>query len=139
MAGKKGAIWKDKMSSEMRLENRKLSKNKWQREHKELALEIGRKWYRSHPEHVAKKMIRNKERVVSNLKWVRDLKSKIGCTDCGEKDIRCLDFHHLDSSLKTRCVSEMMMYSIITIKKEIEKCVLLCANCHRKKTFINLI
>lgn len=55
------------------------------------------------------------------------------CSCCGyNKNITCLDFHHLRD--KKNSISKMVLqgYSIKLIKEEIKKCKLLCANCHRK-------
>lgn len=55
------------------------------------------------------------------------------CKRCGESDIRVLDFNHLDPSMKFMGVSRMIYSgkSIEAILEEIEKCEVLCANCHR--------
>ena len=53
-----------------------------------------------------------------------------GCIVCGEKEVSCLDFHHLHS--KDMLVSQMLARSDEKLKAEIAKCVVLCANCHRK-------
>jgi len=50
--------------------------------------------------------------------------------DCGVCDIECLDYHHIDQK-----ALEKRVPSIHTFKKSIEemiKCVVVCANCHRK-------
>lgn len=55
------------------------------------------------------------------------------CEICGyNRNIAALQFHHLDPSLKehgldSRKLSNMSMESIL---KEVEKCQLLCSNCH---------
>ena len=62
-------------------------------------------------------------------KW----KSLQECSLCGENEAVCLDFHHeLDN--KERNVSELINYgrSWKSIKKEIDKCIVVCSNCHRK-------
>ncbi len=61
--------------------------------------------------------------------------SQHGCIDCGEKEPACLDFDHVKGD-KFMEVSMMVRngYSISKVKKEIEKCEIRCANCHRKKT-----
>ena len=66
--------------------------------------------------------------------WIRDYKSERGCS-CGEKHPAALDFHHRDENTKVSAISEMMMRGLkkVLILAEIEKCDLLCANCHRKK------
>jgi len=56
------------------------------------------------------------------------------CEQCGETDPRVLEFHHIgdkDSDI-TRLVSGG--WSIKRIQMEIDKCQVLCANCHRKVT-----
>lgn len=59
------------------------------------------------------------------------------CIKCGfeydGKNSACFDFHHRERSKKTfgtnlACFNK---YSLLRIKKEIKKCDLLCANCHR--------
>lgn len=57
------------------------------------------------------------------------------CIDCGELNPVCLDFDHVSGD-KTRNISDMIHagVSIETLKTEMEKCVIRCANCHRKKT-----
>lgn len=56
-----------------------------------------------------------------------------GCVVCGESDLRCLDLHHKDPSKKKFTLS-ISNYSRTeeAWKEEIEKCITLCANCHRK-------
>lgn len=63
------------------------------------------------------------------------LKNKC-CLHCGESDIRCLEFNHIDPSQKERNISNLITQtnSWKRIVKEIEKCEILCANCHRKVT-----
>jgi hypothetical protein len=63
------------------------------------------------------------------IKYLSDKK----CIECGINDIRVLDFDHKHS--KHLEISKMMgSYSWKSILKEIEKCDILCANCHRIKT-----
>ena len=56
---------------------------------------------------------------------------KDGCTRCDEKDPACLDFHHLGG--KDAKVSSLVNCSEQRLRAEIEKCIVLCANCHRKE------
>ena len=56
-----------------------------------------------------------------------------GCFMCNETFKQCLEFHHLDSSTKEGNISQLISRgSLIKVQEEIEKCVILCANCHRK-------
>jgi hypothetical protein len=54
------------------------------------------------------------------------------CIDCGETDPIVLEFDH--RSDKKYNVSEMGNLSIENVEKEIQKCDIRCANCHRRKT-----
>jgi hypothetical protein len=57
------------------------------------------------------------------------------CTDCGEGDVVVLDFDHVTG---TKCSSVSAMIggaiSIRRLQAEIDKCVVRCSNCHRRKT-----
>ena len=63
------------------------------------------------------------------------------CIDCGlETDIfDVYDFHHLDPETKVCNISELIgegKNNWATIRAELDKCVLLCANCHRIRGYI---
>ena len=45
---------------------------------------------------------------------------------------QALEFHHTDSSTKDFTISSGHTRSWERMKKEIDKCILLCANCHRE-------
>lgn len=78
---------------------------------------------------VAKNKLKRRERFL-------ELKSTLKCNRCGENDIACLDFHHTDKDDKDFSISAVVKdYSWDRILEEIEKCEVLCANCHRKEHF----
>lgn len=55
------------------------------------------------------------------------------CQSCGySKCLAALEFHHTDPEEKDFTVSENKGRSFDNIKQELDKCVLLCANCHRE-------
>jgi L-lysine 2,3-aminomutase len=58
------------------------------------------------------------------------------CIDCGESDPVVLDFDHIDPSQKTQTISRLMSghRKWETILPEVRKCVVRCANCHRRRT-----
>jgi thiol-disulfide isomerase/thioredoxin len=57
------------------------------------------------------------------------------CVDCGEKDVRVLEFDHMDIATKNYNVANMYAsHSWENILAEIEKCEIRCANHHRIKT-----
>ena len=54
------------------------------------------------------------------------------CQNCGyDKCIQALEFHHLDPSIKDFSLSGVTK-SWKNLKIELDKCILLCANCHRE-------
>lgn len=55
------------------------------------------------------------------------------CTDCGLKteNIAVYEFHHVGE--KDANVSRLLQHAWDVILKELDKCVLLCANCHRTR------
>ena len=56
------------------------------------------------------------------------------CSSCGKTYPNvCYDFHHIDRKTKYKEVSCMIteMYSWEDIKNELDKCILVCSNCHR--------
>lgn len=95
--------------------------------------EYERKWYAT-PEGKAKRLAINERRRDRQRDWFEQLKIDMGgCNICGEAHPATLDFHHLSPAHKTAGISEMVKNaSRAKILEEIKKCVLLCANCHRK-------
>lgn len=68
--------------------------------------------------------------------WMLELKSK-PCTDCRHKfPACCMDFDHREPAKKKFNVGSMFAhhYARELIELEIEKCDLVCANCHRIRT-----
>ena len=67
-------------------------------------------------------------------KYLFDILSESKCIDCREKDIIVLDFDHVTN--KRFGIAEMYRncYSLKAVEDEIKKCVVRCANCHRRKT-----
>ena len=67
-------------------------------------------------------------------KYIFNKLSQSHCYDCGEKDILVLEFDHISD--KKLGISEMYKnsYSLKSLEKELKRCVVRCANCHRRKT-----
>lgn len=59
------------------------------------------------------------------------------CKICGyNKYIGALEFHHLDPSLKDFTISHLKSYTFDSVViNELDKCILVCANCHREIHF----
>lgn len=65
--------------------------------------------------------------------WLDKLKKSEECGRCGLKDHRVLDFHHKDGSSKSFSIANGVVngMNIDRLQTEINKCVILCSNCHR--------
>lgn len=64
--------------------------------------------------------------------WFVELKKTLSCMECGEMKYWRLAFHHRNSKTKDTEVSQMITdhASKNRILKEIDKCNVLCHNCH---------
>jgi len=64
--------------------------------------------------------------------WMTEYKSTLKCVECGFDNPVALQFHHRDPSQKVIEIGEARNqgWSIKRILEEIEKCDVLCANCH---------
>lgn len=67
--------------------------------------------------------------------WLLSILITKSCVDCGESDPIVLDFDHVRGK-KAKAISQMVNHgtSRTNILREIEKCEVRCANCHRRKT-----
>ena len=93
-----------------------------------------------HKEPVRKQYLKNRQSLlVDKCKTIviNHLKSSV-CVDCGENDILVLDFDHIDPHTKEFSISRLVLRGTSTqrLKKEMAKCEIRCANCHRKRTAI---
>jgi hypothetical protein len=93
--------------------------------------EYHRKYSREHYQKNKSKYIQKARRHRSQLsKWVKSLRTK--CLLCGETEICCLDFHHMSGKEAGIAQAVYKGWSKDRIIEEINKCVVLCSNCHRK-------
>lgn len=69
------------------------------------------------------------------LALVNDLKNA-PCVDCGVRyPPYVMDFDHRDPNTKYRTVSQLLSHgSERRVVEEIDKCDLVCSNCHRERT-----
>lgn len=94
-------------------------------------LTVDQRWHYRNVEWNKKRTLRRR----ANLRrWVNDEKRDRRCKQCGSDSPGCLDFHHQKESEKKMDVGTMITYGYgrDSLRTEIEKCVVLCANCHRK-------
>ena len=93
-------------------------------------------WYQRNKEEHKKTAKKNKhvaKKVAREYIW--NYLSDHPCIDCGNSDPHVLEFDHIRGK-KKKTISQLAGegYSIKAIDKELAKCVVRCANCHRIKT-----
>jgi hypothetical protein len=72
----------------------------------------------------------NRERVLEYLQ-------SHPCIDCGERDLVVLEFHHVRGEKRDHVGCLLRdCYEWRVVAAEIAKCVVLCANCHRRRTAV---
>lgn len=88
-------------------------------------------YYQNNKQYYADKA---KNRKLRNRLLFAEFKKSLKCEQCGEDHIATLDFHHNDPSSKDILVSKAIATgrSLKSVFDEVEKCTVLCSNCHRK-------
>ena len=84
------------------------------------------------------KNIQRQKKYRNNIrKFIQEYKSQKFCVDCKEKyPYWIMEFDHLkDKEFNISKASENTA-SLEKIKKEIEKCEVVCSNCHKNRTFL---
>ena len=100
---------------------------------KECVKEYKKKHYSENKEYYLEKARTYRQKCREDL---NDYKNTLKCSICGEDRWWVLDFHHLDPSEKESTVANLAHNgSIQKVKNEIEKCIVLCANCHRDEHY----
>jgi hypothetical protein len=98
-----------------------------------------RKHYYANREYYIKKSYKKRNEL---REWVYNLKKETPCMDCKKSfPYYVMDFDHIkEQGYKINTISRLINTgSIRQVKEEIEKCELVCANCHRIRTFSRLI
>ncbi|MEG1299907.1 MAG: hypothetical protein RSC93_04330 [Erysipelotrichaceae bacterium] len=81
------------------------------------------------PEHLDRNKIVSQKKKSLKLEGMKRLGGR--CCHCQEDNYRKLQFHHVDKSQKIASISELMQaLNYDGFFSEIDKCILLCANCH---------
>ena len=84
------------------------------------------------------KRVKNYERIKSRRQKLKMMAVEYmgGKCKCGyNKCIWSMEFHHKDKKHKTFTISTYSYLSWSKIKKELDKCYMLCSNCHREKHY----
>jgi len=100
-------------------------------------IEARRKYRREYEKSAHGKRIRraeSKRRLLARDEQINKLKAR-PCMDCGHKfPPVCMDFDHVKGNKVIKISTYRAHYKWKTLLKEIAKCELVCANCHRIRT-----
>lgn len=114
------------------------------KEEKEFSLKKGKPQYNCkscHSEYRKKHYEKNKEKYIdkaskNKIKYRQeyyDWLSTKQCVDCGNSDIRVLEQDHLENK-EFNISSKVGVMSLKSMMDELNKCEVVCANCHRIRT-----
>lgn len=80
--------------------------------------------------------IRDRRKRAELRRWYVEYKSNLTCSVCEENHPATLEFHHKDPSTKIMeigtMVSSVPKFSKEKIISEMDKCLVICSNCHKK-------
>lgn len=92
-----------------------------------------RDWYHAHKDvYGPRKRIRGLRTRRFIRRILNEFKLIVGCKECGYcKHPRALEFHHRDPVTKKFDISSgATVYGLKRVLEEVDKCDVLCANCH---------
>lgn len=105
---------------------------------KETIREYNRQYHlKNWPQRKARHQESKRKRRATLALWLRTYKKTLSCIKCDENHPACLDFHHKNGKEKDAKVANMVSegFAIKTIIEEINKCIVLCRNCHAKEHY----
>ncbi len=78
---------------------------------------------------------KNRRFAENRRKWLIEYKKTLSCVRCGENHPATFNFHHKITSEKSFEIGNAICLgvSLKRLMAEIEKCEVLCANCHAKE------
>lgn len=99
---------------------------------KEKQKECRRKFYLNHKTQEKARSAKARDKQKALLREFVDLVKSISECKCGQNHIATLHFHHRDPSKKEDTIGRIVNKgcSLKTLIKEMNKCDILCANCH---------
>ena len=91
--------------------------------------EIRRNCYRKYREKNIKRVHDRRQKLTE---FFTNYKKGKKCSFCPENEVVALDFHHLGDKDVNPSRMSGLGWSIEHMKRELDKCIIICSNCHRK-------
>lgn len=76
--------------------------------------------------------LNERKKYAERKQQVIEYKNHLHCTKCGDSRFYVLDFHHLNPEEKDYTIARNSRIKFENLMNEIDKCIPLCANCHRE-------
>ena len=110
-----------------------MATKQWKEENADKLRGYRNDWYdRNKDTEREKAKIRQAQRRKEFKEWYINYKSNLKCSKCGFSHPAALDFHHIDPTQKEFTLGASGKdVSKEKFLKEVDKCIVLCANCHR--------
>jgi len=110
-------------------------KNTYQSECKNCFKLRDRERWDNNPELLSRK--RKQQKIIRdrNRSYINNYKKAHPCVDCDESDFIVLEFDHVINN-KEANICEMLTTSLEALKLEISKCEVRCANCHKRRHYM---
>lgn len=92
-------------------------------------------WRRSKAGHASMRASRAKTAAKVRDQY-RAYKATLSCERCGESHPACIEFHHVNGDKGaniSQAATIALGWSWSRVLHEIQKCIVLCSNCHRKE------
>jgi hypothetical protein len=133
-ARRRNKRWRDNLTPEKK-EQQRQAQQRWYQDNREKVMARAQAQYQRLP--IEKKQAYRKiGKAVAekNRYWLNEIKRVMGCYDCGEDNPVVLEFDHRDPTQKLFSISEGIGFAAARLMQEVEKCDVVCANCHRIRT-----
>ena len=99
---------------------------------KALQREAAKRHYKKNRKKIIDRAAAHKKTTRCKIKvYITQIKQQARCESCGIQDYRVLDFHHTGKKSANIGEAANLGWSLKRVQLEIEKCRILCSNCHR--------
>ena len=125
--------------SSLKKEYHKKYSKKYYKAHKAHLDKLSKEWINAHKHTKAfKRRVALANKKAYNIRYATIYKfKKKKCKDCKHKfPPCCMDFHHVRGRKLFEVGDKIGSYSLKKLFKEIKKCDVICANCHRIRTWV---
>ena len=117
------------------LERKKAYDIEYEKTHKKERKMWNDNYYRTNHKIIRERQnIRGRKLYAKKRAWLNSIKD-VPCIDCNNKyPPECMDFDHINNNKEFTVSKSITQMSYKKLQSEIDKCEIICANCHRIRT-----